>query len=80
MSNDNIFRTGEDLINYCRKHNIQYILLGTGYTYKLGILSSDWLGTGLLNNFSRDNFKPFSLVKRFKHGINSLLLLKIPNN
>ena len=59
-------------------NKIQYILVETGH-YNMNILSSDWLGTDLLGEFNKGDFKPFSLVERFDHGVNALLLLQIPN-
>ena len=75
---DRTFEMKKNLIDFCRKNKIQYILVETGY-YNMNILSSDWLGPDLLGEFNKGDFKPFSLIERFDHGVNALLLLQAPN-
>ena len=75
---DSTFGMKKELFDFCRKNKIQYILVETGH-YNMAILSSDWLGTDLLGEFNKGDFTPFSLIKRFDHGVNALLLLQVPN-
>ena len=75
---DSKFKTKIELFNFCRKNKIHYMLIEKGH-YNMNIFSSDWLATDLLDEFNKGDYKPFSLIKRFDHGVNSLLLLQVPN-
>ena len=52
------------------------MLIESGY-YNMNILSSDWLGTDLLGEFNKGDFKPFRLVERLLKF--TIIIIKVVN-
>ena len=73
------FKSEKELIGFCKKHDIEYILLENGYTYKWDRLSDKWLEPNFFDELKNENFKPFIIIERFNLGTNSLFLLKVPS-
>ncbi|TSA56202.1 MAG: hypothetical protein D4R45_01155 [Planctomycetaceae bacterium] len=72
------FDTKDELFRFSKENQISYVLVPVGHGYK-SVSLEESLNPSIIHLLNNGDFEPFELIARFTHGINALLLLKVPS-